>query len=477
MNYSGPHTVDLFDMEPSDGTGSFSIFTIMETTSAFIQMLQPVVPTNISLRLRGGMNPNLDKRWNEIPSLTLQRFQWDGVPKVDFNEVVMFPLNAGLGSISMNGNTLLATVRRTDAGGALGNPPRGAAPPNIVAESMQRNERAFACILNYISMNSMIYKLFMRSFNQQGDAVYRFIQVYGALPTPQKLLTARDDAWSMMSMDKLNMYYTANNYLKWMQIVQEQGRIMVPSKTGQQMKDKFINGLPDSVFKDVKVIMSQSNAFRHPANLGGLGYYAVTPLAANANPLAGQPDVDALARAFLPDWVTRIVSTQKGMHVPSGLVRSVLGSEYCPPDDSGEVNLLGNDDMTETVFMLAKDITSKTRCDWCGGSGHTTTFFKDGVKHVCPSKLLNTVAEPVSKSSAEGNAVKATDLDKMEKKLNSYKTQVHELHDMLHALTPRFRDRMKPKRHGSASVRAAMESDSEESQTGTEGTHRGQCPL
>ena len=469
MNFShsnGPFKVVLFDMEPPDV--SDGLFIQNKKCSAHaIAIGMNSSPINLkfrrAIRIRGGTNPNVDKKWSDIPSLTLVKFQWDGIPKVDFQELVLFPLNAGLGSISMNGNTLLAAVRRRDAGGVFGNPPRAAASNEVVEQSDQRIERAAACILNYISSNSMIYKLFQRSFNLKGDAIYRFICAYGPLPTPQKILTARDDAWSHMSMDRLNMYYTANNYLKWMQIVQEQGRIMIPPKTGQQMKDKFISGLPDSVFKDVKIVMSRSNLV-HPATLGGLPYYAVTPLAGNANPLSGQPNVDALARAFFPEWIQRIVATQKGMHVPSGLVRSVLGPEYCDTDSPAALAVGECDEDTETVFMLAKDVTSKTICIWCGGMGHPTSYMKDGIKYVCPSKTLGTITEPVNNGASKHTAHSSTttpNLDKMEKKLSSYKAQVQELKDMVYSLSRSTKDRsFRPK---SPTVRAAYEEDSDES--------------
>ena len=372
------------------------------------------------------MNPNLDKNWNDIPSLTVKKFMYDGVPKIDFQELVLFPLNAGLGSISMNGCTLLATVRRTDAGGVFGVPPRAAAPANVVAESDARNERAAACILNYIDINCALYKLYMRSFNQNGIDIYNHLLVYGPIPTPQKILTARDDAWTQMSMDKLNMYYTANNYLKWIEIVTEQGRKMNPPKTGQQMKDKFIAGLPDSVFKDVKTIMSQDTRFVYPALYGGLPEFAVTSLAATPHPLAGQPNVNLLGRAYLPDWIGRIVSTQKGIHVPSGLVRSVLGPEYDVAD--GHANLTC-DDCDGEAFLTAKEITNDTRCFVCNGLGHSATCtLNDGTKGVCLTKILGNKPEVKSASSADVGKSE-TDINALEKRLNRYRatSKAHQL--------------------------------------------------
>ena len=46
----------------------------------------------------------------------------------------------------------------------------------------------------------------------------------------------------------------------------EEARIMVPQKTGQQMKDKFIGGLTDTVFNDVKIhkiVLCQNKSYMY----------------------------------------------------------------------------------------------------------------------------------------------------------------------------------------------------------------------
>ena len=74
-----------------------------------------LIISNHSLRLRGGTPyPSNDKSFNEIPYLTNMRFLWNGLPQIDFVRRIMYPLNNGLGSVTLNGDTLLSTARRTD---------------------------------------------------------------------------------------------------------------------------------------------------------------------------------------------------------------------------------------------------------------------------------------------------------------------------------------------------------------------------
>ena len=101
-----PRLVNLLDMEPPDGFGVNDYLIYANT--ATIAAISTAFNGTKTIRLRGGMNPNVDKKYAEIPALSATKFQWDGIPKIDFNEVVMFPLNAGLGSLSVNGHRAAA---------------------------------------------------------------------------------------------------------------------------------------------------------------------------------------------------------------------------------------------------------------------------------------------------------------------------------------------------------------------------------
>ena len=68
----------------------------------------------LSLRLRGSGDPNNDSKFNDIPYLTNMRFEWDGLPCLDFGENILNPLSNGLGSMNVKGATLLETVQERD---------------------------------------------------------------------------------------------------------------------------------------------------------------------------------------------------------------------------------------------------------------------------------------------------------------------------------------------------------------------------
>ena len=90
------------------------------TYGVFLSM-KDIAAMSSSVRIRGGApdNPNADEKTNEIPYLKDSRFFWNGLPCIDFIEVVMFPLENGLASMSVKGYSLLDAINRTDAGGVL----------------------------------------------------------------------------------------------------------------------------------------------------------------------------------------------------------------------------------------------------------------------------------------------------------------------------------------------------------------------
>ena len=340
-----------------------------------------------ALRLRGSGDPNNDSKYNEIPYLSNIRFEWDGLPCLDFNEKIMYPLNNGLGSMNIKGATLLQAVQETDPGGRLGIPPRAAAPPDVLVDNQQRIMKAYSCILNYMNIRSEVYKMFMRDFQTDGVAVHQFIIVYGPIRTPPKIIQARDDAWGRMTMDALRLPYTVKGYLMWVEVVLAQARYL--QKNGDLQKEKFMMGLP-KFFEGEISQMRKDGRFVFPATYGLMPGFAAAPNAAVIHPQAGRCNIMALARSYLPDWITK--SHHIAKQVPTGLVRSAEAEHF-----SGEfVHMI--DYMPEPIVeLLAKDITGDTKCFVCGGEGHAATQDLDnGEQLICPTKVLGTR----SKSSA-----------------------------------------------------------------------------
>tara|TARA_B110000503_G_scaffold9966_1_gene13425 strand:+ start:4208 stop:5791 length:1584 start_codon:yes stop_codon:yes gene_type:complete len=372
------------NMEPPEGQYSFvfdlkqnplqMIYNfILKHTENFNIICFEFVRKKEMLRLRGGVggtNPNVDDKFNEIPYLTSNKFMWNGLPCFDFVEKIKNVLDNGLGSINIKDGTLLMTVRMIDPGGVNGVPMRAVAPANTIEDSIMRNVKSFSCIMNYMDPKCELFKSFMRDFQTDGISIYNVICAIGPLPTPPRILRAREDSWTRMTMDTLRMNYTIESYIQWNEIVCAQARVL--GKNGNQMKEKLISGLPD-FFNAERTAMSHSvGVFVFPAVYGAMPGYAGSPLAALAHPLAGQPDTTSMIRAFVADWIDKSSSMPKG--TPEGLVRSIEESVF-----------------EEQINLLSSDIKSTTKCFVCGGDGHAATQeMPDGEKLICPTKVLRT---------------------------------------------------------------------------------------
>jgi hypothetical protein len=336
---------------------------------------------NSSLRLRGGMNtgtnPNIRKDLFDIPSLTKARFTYDGLRDVDFIERTLYTLRNGLAQVTWKDATMLATVERSDPGGVLGNPPRAAAPQNVIDISIIRNRMAAGCILNYILPSARIYKLFMRTFNMNGIDIYLFLVAHGPIPRPPRILKAQEDVWQRMTLDSLKLDYTQRGYVLWIECVMEQARLL--NKNGIQIKQKLIDGLP-AFFNTEKSAMRHNNTYVFPALLGGVPEYAMTSLAANVHPMAGQQDGESLLMSYFADFISKASETKQ---IPRGLVRLVANDDEVDDDEHDTESIMGR------ANLLAKDVHDAMKCHCCGGSAHATVqTTSDGTKIICAKKQL-----------------------------------------------------------------------------------------
>ena len=364
-------------------------FIIITNSDQFIKihmhstMHVKITSSNLSIRLRGGGddNPNTDSKFGDIPYLTNAKFYWDGQPKVDFNERVMYILDNGLASMSIKGGTLLDAVKhQTDPGGLFGVPPRAVAPPSILADNRSRIRKAAACMINYIKPQSGVYKLFLRDYNYEGISMHTFIRNFGPLPIPPKIQMSRENTWQLMTMEVLRINPNADGLFKWADIVEEMGRIL--NKDGNSRKNKFVEGLP-AFFQAEKTAMRHDVTIQvtFPALYGTMPQFIGSPLALVPHPLAGQPNIMAMARKYFPDWTVKAAAA--GKDIPNGLVRAVEDCET--PED---------------VSMLMADIKEDMKCHTCGGHGHTSRFTNpNGEEVVCPTKLIKAGQFPSSSKS------------------------------------------------------------------------------
>ena len=135
-------------MEPPDAVKS-KVFVQSVVLDIYLPNnvhVQHIFTVQQILRLRGSglQNPNTDDKSAEIPYLTREKFQWNGLPRTEFREHIILPIQNGLATMTVNGYSLLDTCNQTDAGGVFGNPPRATASAQIIAESDHRNQKAFA---------------------------------------------------------------------------------------------------------------------------------------------------------------------------------------------------------------------------------------------------------------------------------------------------------------------------------------------
>ena len=87
-----------------------------------------------------------------------------------------------------------------------------------------------------------------------------------------------------------------------------------------EIRDKYLEGFPASF--DV-VILAEKNStanagngnFVRPANY--VAYYPLA-LAGNADPLAGQPDMDALSEFLIGNWVDLLTRSKSSARVARG---------------------------------------------------------------------------------------------------------------------------------------------------------------
>ena len=364
------------------------------------------------IRMRGGMdNPNVDEKSSDIPYLTNQKFMWNGLPCIDFQEKVMYPIENGLATMTVKGYSLLSACQQTDAGGVFGTPTRAAASADVVAESIHRNQKAYACMMNYITRSCWFYKMANRSpqLRQNGIHLLAAIRNYGVVPLPPRMKKAREDAWQRMSMESLRIPMDSVGYFKWTDVVYESGRKM--NKDGNAMLDKWTEGLPTWFNAEKAQIRHDNSAnLMHPATYAGL--YPGAPNAANMHPLARQPSIQLFSKKYYPDWCGRSMAVSKDV-----LKTFAVGNEIFSVEDiDGVANLLHY-----------YDITPDTKCFACGGEGHAASQqMKDGSTYLCATKAL-AAQNGSSSDNGTGRFKRNRTGSKEKEKLSWLEEQVNEL--------------------------------------------------
>ena len=290
----------------------------------------------------GGETPAVNPMEYFLPGVT----RWDGIPYHEFRLVWWLALCAALGNISQDGWSLLQTARDQDQGGpALG----GTAAQRL--QSSNRNQRLFGAILNYIEPTSTVYRYACSSFANNGRGLFNYLYVVGHLPYTSDERTTMENEWTEATMTSVGIKYTWGAVFKWAEYLDRLAEKL--NKSERDKRVKYLAGFPSAF--DVMIVPERASGavgnYTHPVN-----YPAHHPNAGTPHPLAGQPDIHALAQAFYAEWA-RMIRTGAIRSVPRGMANRI--------DEE-----TSDDDATESACMVRDRITPHTVCAVCGGAGH-----------------------------------------------------------------------------------------------------------
>ena len=405
-----------------------------------------------SIRTRGGspkgIDPthayyvNNDSKFNDIPMLTAMRFLWNGIPTIDFLHKVGYILNNGLGSVVVDGSTLLECAQLRDIGGPLGNPSTVVAmamrDQKIYNSHLLRKLKLFHCLLNYIDSRCRTYKIIMRHFGVEGPAAYAAVFYIGQLRVPPRIARAREDAWNQMDMEKLRIPFSMDGIFMWADAVLEQAEML--GKDGDAILEKFTSGFP-SFFNVDAANMAKDTAdpvIQYPATYGGDPEFVLAPNALAPHPFAGHVDLYKLIRKYLNQWAKKIAHVHR--HAPSGMVKSAVFV-----------------DAEAYLNLLAKDVQPTTRCHTCNGEYHASTqVLSDGTVVECAKKTLDrmrnagelkVVTDDVDDQDGFDMSEVSVALKSLQDEAVNAKAEIFELQQALAAASHKkpFHKRMSPK--------------------------------
>ena len=406
---------------------------------------------NKTMRIRGGMdNPKDDEKTDEIAALKNKRFFWDGLPRIDFNEAILQPLENGLATVMVKGWSLLDACRQRDAGGLFGNPSRMAALQPVIDESVSRNKKAFASIMNYTSSQSFFYRMCMREYREDGITVLAIMPRFGRVIIPQVITDSRTDFWKRMSFEALRIPLDQKGWFFWAMVVQEVGRKM--NQTGDAIFEKYVSGWPKFMDKvGVNAKTDDDATLKWPATWGGL--YPMAPNAATAHPYAGFKSPELFAKRYFEFWCSMCTRARTENNTP--FVNMTWDTLSVCQEVDDFVNLLHH-----------YDVTPEMKCTACGGLGHSASFVdNDGVRQECLTKRLererNGGASSIEKPKPKYDKQHAKQIKSLETSYDAILNRIEELEALKLDFQSNYRKRSdKPSPRAHATETTTDDSDS-----------------
>ena len=125
----------------------------------------------------------------------------------------------------------------------------------------------------------------------------------------------------------------------------------------------------------------------------------------------------------------------------------------------------------KSVNMAAEDITDSMKCDTCGLSGHTSSFYVNGVKFECAAKVMKKFKDGTLQTpSQDGSALLDKSRDYKSKYLKNAK-EIETLRDEMENLkTAHAADMSRVKKHYKRSAKLVSDADTTADSSAMEAT-------
>jgi hypothetical protein len=160
------------------------------------------------------------KDWDFLPGMK----RWNGQPFYDFARVWWVALVVALGTIVQGGNSLLTCAEGTDEGRDPAND-----PADKVRQHVSRNTRLFACILNYVSPTSRVYRIAMTEFPNDGRGLFTWLKEYGKLEYDDTTRRELVNEWDEATMAKVGIRFTPNAIWECRDISRQARTLPIPT--------------------------------------------------------------------------------------------------------------------------------------------------------------------------------------------------------------------------------------------------------